>query len=148
MTARPRYPLRITLLLGLVLITTALNVVRLLTAIAWSSTLERYLPAGEVIYIGVTGAFWSAVGLLVLWSFARGGRYTRLIILAGAGLYAFWVWADRLVVQSGPQANWPFALAATILLLGYTAIVALDPHNRIFFRREKHERKPEGTRTP
>jgi hypothetical protein len=139
-----RRPLRITLLLGLVLITTVLNLARLLTAFAWRNTLEAYLSPLAVLYIGLTGAFWTLLGIFVLWSYRHGGPYTRLIFLASAGLYAAWYWVDRLFVQAAPLPNGLFALLVTILLLGFTGFVVLDPRNLPYFRRETHERKREN----
>ena len=144
MVSRPRRPLRITLLLGLVLITTALNIVRLLTAIAWRSALETYLSAEVVFYIGGTGLLWAVVGVFVLWSYSCRRPHTRLIILLAAGLYAGWAWADRLVFQGTARTNWPFALATTIVLLAFTAAVVLDSHHENYFRKETNERKPEN----
>ena len=135
-------PLRITLLLILVLITTVWSAVRLLTAIAWSGTLQTYESGPLVLYAAATGAFWTLAGGFILWSFWRGKRYTRLALLAAAGGYALWAWIDRLVIQPGAHANWRFALLTTAVLLIYTAAVALDPHNRIFFDRESYDRKP------
>jgi hypothetical protein len=141
----PKRPLRITLLLWLVLIVTAWNLVRLFAAIDWKNTLEKYYysPQG-VLYVGLTGAFWALVGIFVLWCYRRGGQYTRLIFLVTAGLYAAWYWIDRLFIQSTPQSNWLFALAVTVLLLGFTGFVVLDPRNLPYFRRETHERKREN----
>jgi hypothetical protein len=137
-------PFRITLLLGLVLITTAFNLARLVTALAWRNTLEAYLSPLGVLYIGVTGAFWTLLGIFVLWSYRRGGRYTRLVFVVSAGLYAVWYWIDRLFVQVAPLPNGLFALAMTMVLLGFTGFVVLDPRNLPYFRRETHERKREN----
>ncbi|MCL4531385.1 MAG: hypothetical protein M1282_18530, partial [Chloroflexi bacterium] len=68
----------------------------------------------------------------------------RAAILIASSLYAVWVWADRLFVQTRMQANWPFDLAATIILLAYTAIVVLNPRNRIYFEREAYERESQN----
>jgi hypothetical protein len=62
---------------------------------------------------------------------------------AAAALYSAWVWADRMVVQAQVGSNWRFALAVNIVLLGFTALVTLDPHNRVYFGKEAHERPSE-----
>ncbi len=141
--ARKR-PFRITLLLGLVLITTALSLVRLLTAIDWKNTLEAYVSPLLVFYIGISGAIWTLVGIFVLWSYWRGGRYTRTIFVVSALLYATWSWLDRFLIQASPPSNWLFDLVVTLVLLGFTLFVVLDPHNLPYFRRETHERKREN----
>ena len=131
------------MLLWLVLIITALNAVRLATAIAWRSILAAYAPSPGALYVAVTGAVWTLAGLFLLWSFWRGGRWTRPAFLIIGVCYAGWAWADRLFVQAEPPINWLFALLATILLLGYMAAVVLDPRNQPYFRKETYERKPE-----
>ena len=143
MCRRPRLPLRITLLLWLVLIITALNLVRLLTAAAWRHTLETYVPGALVTYIAISGAAWVLVGLFVLWYFWRGGRRTRTVFLLAAVSYGVWILADRLLMQPHLLGNWLFALLTTVLLIGYTAAVVMDPHNQTYFRKETYERKPE-----
>ncbi len=148
MRRHPRLPLRITLLLGLVLIITVLSLVRLWTAIAWRSTLAAYTSPLLVVYIGLTGAIWSFMGGFVLWSFWRGARYTRPLILAASGAYAAWAWADRLLVQPGADANWLFALIGTILLLAFVAAVVLDPRKKPYFRKGSYDRKPENPASP
>ncbi len=142
MTERPRLPLRITLLMALVLIVTVLSAVRLLTAIAWQKTLETYYPAGLVLYTALSGAFWTVVGLGVLWAFRRRARYLRVILLGAAAAYAAWGWADRVFIQSSLRSNWPFDLLVTIVLLSFAAWVTLDRRNQSYFRRETYERKP------
>jgi hypothetical protein len=143
MRTRFALPFRITLLLVLVLSITTLSAVRLFTAIAWRSTLASYVPASLVVYIGLSGAIWTLAGLFLLRSFWRGARHARLAFLVGAAAYATWAWADRLFVQVGPRANWGFALAATVVLLAFVAVVVLNPRTQIYFGRESHEPTPE-----
>lgn len=131
------------MLLWLVLIITALNLVRVLTAVAWRHTLETYVPGAVVTYVAISGAAWVLVGLFVLSYFWRGGRSTRTVLLIAAGSYAIWIWVDRLFMQPHLLGNWLFELLATALLIGYTAVVVIDPHNQTYFRKETYERKPE-----
>ena len=135
-----KLPLRITLLLVLVLITTVLSAVRLITALEWNRTLDSYMPGPLVAYVAITGAIWTSVGCFVLWSFFRRARWAGLLILAAAGTYALWTWVDRLLIQSGSHANWRFELIVMIVLLVYVGAVVLDPRNRAYFRRESHDR--------
>ena len=143
MTARPKLRFRITLLMALVLIVTVLSAVRLLTAIAWQKTLVTYVPAGLVVYTALTGAFWTLVGLGIIWAFRRRVRYLRAILLGSVTGYAAWSWLDRLFIQSSLRNNWPFDLLMTILLVAFAAAVVLDRRNQSYFRRESYERKPE-----
>jgi hypothetical protein len=134
-------PTRIALLLLLVTLVTLWNAFRLATSIAWRDTLETYAPFPGPFYIGSMGALWTLIGLFLLWSFWRRLRWTRGAILIASIVYAIWVWIDRLFIQAKVQANSPFDLLVTILLLTLTAIVVLDPPNRIYFEREVYERE-------
>lgn len=144
MKHRQPVPLRITLLLCLVLITTAWNVVRLWTSIAWRVPLETYARYPGPLYVGLTGIAWAAAGLTVLWAIWRRRHWSTQALIAAALAYAAWVWLDRLVVQSQRAANWPFALIATIVLLAFVVTTALDPRLRAYFGREAHERQIQG----
>ena len=138
---RGKLPGRITLLLMLVGLLTIWQAVRLATSIAWRDTLETYAPFPGPFYVGGTGALWTLIGLFILWSFWRGMSWTRKAFLIASGSYAAWIWLDRLFIQTGSRANYPFDLLVTIILLSFTAIVVLDPHSRIYFEREAYERE-------
>jgi hypothetical protein len=138
---RRKSPFSVTLLIWLVLFFTGWHAVRFATSIAWNDTLDTYAPQPGAVYVGGTGAIWTLAGIFLLWSIRRGAGWTRKALLITSGLYAAWVWVDRLFVQAQMQASWPFALLATILLLAYTAAVVLNPHNQVYFERETYERE-------
>jgi hypothetical protein len=133
MRTKSKLPRRITLLLWLVLIITTWNLIRLITGIAWRDTLEAYAAKPGPFYIGFTGALWSGIGIFLFWSFIRGSNWTRISILVTGFIYATWIWADRLFVQSQLHANWPFDLLVTLILLSFMTAVVLDPSNQIYF---------------
>src|SRR5512133_452396 len=135
MTPRGRLPFRITLLLALVLIMTALSAVRMVTALAWRSTLDLYTAPALVVYAAVSGAIWTLAGLFLLWSIRRRGQHTRAIFLGLAGAYAAWAWIDRLFIQTELRASWPFDLLLTLILLAFVATTVLDPRNRLYFQK-------------
>lgn len=147
MSRRAGLPLRITLLLGLVLIVTVLSALRFVTAIGWRATLDPYVPDALVLYSALSGAFWALAGLFVLWAFHRRVRRLRWLMVGAAAAYAAWSWADRLLVQSSLRANWPFDLFVTLVLLAFVAAVVLDPRNQSYFRKGTYDRKPEEPRT-
>lgn|GEM_PF-400482 len=141
---RRKLPWHVTLLIWLVLSLTIWHIARATTSILWRDTLEKYVPYPGPFYIGLSGAVWALTGIFLLWSILRGERWTRPALLIVSGAYAAWVWADRLWVQAQMRANWPFALVVTILLLAYTTVVVLHPHNRIYFEREAYERESQN----
>ncbi len=138
---RRKLPFSLTLLFLLILLLTVGQGIRFITSIAWRDTLELYAPNPGPLYIGATGVVWTLVGLFLMWSIWVGVRWNRIAILIASGLYAAWVWADRLFIQTQMRANWPFDLAVTIILLAFTVAVVLDPRNKIYFEREAYERE-------
>jgi hypothetical protein len=141
MQTRSKLPLRITLLSWLVLITTVWNAVRLVTSITWREALQTYTPHPGPVYVGITGGLCTLVGLLLLLALWRRSPWALPALLLAACAYSVWVWADRLFVQARIPANWLFTLAATLVLLGFTAAVALDPLSQAHFGKEAHERE-------
>jgi hypothetical protein len=132
----------------LVLFFTTWQVARFATGILWRDTLEKYAPHPGPIYIGISGAVWGLAGIFLLWSIARGERWTRYALLIASGLYAAWIWVDRLFVQAQMRSNWPFALSMTIILLAFTIAVVLNPRYRIYFEREAYERGSQNSTSP
>jgi hypothetical protein len=127
----------------MVLSLTAWNAAGLFTAVAWKSVLSEFATPLGTVYIGAVRALWTLVGLFLLWSVWRGKRWTRGAILAGAGAYAAWAWIDRLWIHFYMEPNWPFSLLASLVLLGFTTWIILDPNNITFFQKEAYERQPE-----
>ncbi|HUH98882.1 MAG TPA: hypothetical protein VLZ89_16090 [Anaerolineales bacterium] len=138
---RRKLPIHITLLLVVVFYSTCWQAIRFAAGLAWSDTLRAYEGPLLPLYIEITGAVWTLTGLFLLWCMWRGKHWTRRAFTIASSLYAAWVWADRLFVQTQLRANWPFDLLATILLLIFTDMVVLDPHNRTYFERETYERE-------
>jgi len=141
MQTHSKLPLRITLLLFLVLIITTWNIFRLATSVVWRVTLETYDPWPGPFYIGFTGVIWTLTGLALFCGFLSGSNWTRLAVLIASFAYTIWFWVDRFFIQLQVRANWPFDLLTTIILLGFTTAVVLDPRNHIFFKRETYDRE-------
>jgi hypothetical protein len=142
-----RLPWSTTLALCLVLICTCDNLVRLWTGIAWRTLLQEYAPHPGALYVAFTGALFSVVGLLILWAFWRRLWWTPRALLLGTWLYAAWFWADRLLLQSQEQANWPFVLVVTLILLSFLTTVSVDPRNPGYFGKEEYGREFEDRKT-
>jgi hypothetical protein len=136
-----RLPIHITLFISLVFYFIGWQAIRLFTGIAWSNTLKTYESHFMPLYISATGAFWTLMGLFLLWCLWRGQRGTRLMFVVASSLYAIWVWADRLFFQTQMRANWPFDLILTIVLFIFTIIIVLHPRDKIYLERETYERE-------
>jgi hypothetical protein len=138
---RPRLPLRITLILCVVLTTTAWNVVRAWTGVSWRVPLDVYARQPGSLYVALTGAAFALLGVAILWGFWRRASWAPRALLLGAWIYVLWVWADRLVFQMQDRSSWPFAAVSTAALLSWTTIVALDKRNQAYLGKEANERR-------
>lgn len=135
MAPKPKRPLGVTCVLGLVLMFTGIQLLRLWVALAsWNflTSLPLRVPPAFFIVSGLACAVvgvWLANGLWTakIWA-------PRAMRIAAFSFAAFH-WFDRLVLQvAGPQsANWPFdALLTAILLASVLTVLAL-PQARAYF---------------
>ncbi|MBA4379988.1 MAG: hypothetical protein C0393_04770 [Anaerolinea sp.] len=107
-------PARVTLLALLVLTVTAWNALRLGAAIASWQVLIEY--GAKSLYIAISGSTWALAGITLFVGLWWGKVWARKAAFLAAAGYAAWYWFDRLVLQTH-RANWPFALAVTLVLL-------------------------------
>lgn len=134
-------PLRITLVLCVVLITTVWNVARAATSIVWSGLLTKYAARPGPVYIGLTGTLFAVLGAAILWAFWHRSGWAPIALIGGSWIYVAWGWADRLIFQGQSRANWPFTAVATAVALVWITAVALDGRNRAYFGKEANGRK-------
>ena len=102
---------------------------RLQGVIASWMPLGEYFSTQLLIYIAASGLFCLLAGLasaIVLW---LGTRYASLITRSCAGALFAWYWFDRIWMTRAPdsQANLPFALFASILLLLFALLAPALP---------------------
>ena len=140
-------PLRITLVLCLVLMSTVWNVFRVWGGVEFQAGIAKYAPWPGPGYVIVTGAVWAALGSVILFAFLQRRWWADKALASGALAYVAWLWIDRLAIQPRLQASWPFSVVTNTLLLLITTAVALDPRNRNYLGREAHERKEQNRET-
>ncbi len=132
-------PFRVTLLMLVVLILTAWNIVRVWTAFTWREALTEFAPQPGPLYIGVSGAIWSVVGLSTLWALWQKKAWTPHLLVGTASAYTLWYWADRLLLQN-ERDNWPFTLTVNLFLL----LLVFFTIRSKFVQREAYERESEN----
>ena len=126
-----RRPLGVTILLWLVLSLSAWGGLRLVTAIRWWDTLLEFVPAPGPLYIAISGGIGLLSGMLLLWGIWQANAWIRYALLGTGVIFIAWYWGDRLIFRSS-NANWPFALLASIILLIVLTACILMPSTKTF----------------
>ncbi len=137
-------PFSVTLATALVLSLSAWSIFRVWTAVIWRDVLAEFASRPGPLYIGVTGAIWSILGLAVLWGIGFRKSWALRLLFGGALAFSAWYWTDRLLLQT-ERANWPFTLAFN--LLAFIPIFLSTRTNHFTKEREHNERefKDQGT---
>jgi hypothetical protein len=134
----PKRPFGVTVLLGLVLTFTGLQILRVWVSVAnWDFLNSLPLQINPLFFI-ISGLFWAAVGAMLatgLWTRRRGARLG--VLLATLGYVAFH-WADRLWLQArGPQSsNLVFDAVLSVVMVVFIAGMLAPASMRNYFRSE------------
>jgi len=139
---RKKHPLELTIFGLLVFGFATWNGLRLCAAISAWKVLAEY--GAHPLYIAISGGVWLGSGLLLDWGLWQGKAWAWMAAIGDATGYGSWYWIDRLVFQR-PRANWPFALAATIIIFIFVLFVLTTHGTRRFFQRDNHERKSKNS---
>lgn len=129
MVKRPLYVWVVVLGLLWLALNAGLRLAGALTAWDW---LETFGVLPGPLYVAISGAVFmlalaAAAGMLYIR--ARGFVWAvRGVTLA----YALWYWLDRLLLtrDDTTRVNWPFVLAATLILAGYVFMVTATEAHR------------------
>jgi hypothetical protein len=105
--------------------------------------LSEYGTQPGPFYLAAGGAFWLALGLILMRAWLRGEAWAWPGVIGYTLGYGLWYWLDRLLAQ-GPRPTWPFALGVTAILLVLAGAFLFSRRTMRYFHREAHERKPEN----
>jgi hypothetical protein len=143
---KPRRPLSVTLLAGLVLIVAVVYFTRLARAILEWEFLLNLLPISPA-YLAVSGLVWSVVFTCLAWGIWRGRAWALRWCWLALFAFSLYYWLDRLFMPGYPgrNTNWPFSLGANLLVLAWSGWVLSRPKARSFFG-ERYERGSENPR--
>ncbi len=133
-------PLRVTLLLWLVLSLTTWNALRFWTALAWRGVLNEFSAQPTSAITAVSGAIWTAIGILLMWGVWQGKAWAANLLLGAAAGYTVWYWSERFIWQS-PHPNWAFAVIVNLVLLGFILFAKKS------LSREAYEQKNENPKS-
>jgi hypothetical protein len=145
-----RRPGFVTLVVGLGLIFTALNWLRLVLAIQnWDVVAGRMVISPA--FLAISGLIWGLVGLGLAAALWLGKPWAPLAACMVALIYSAYYWAIRLVPPgyTGRNANWPFALGANLLVLAWMVWSFSRPKVKSFYgprdlNGEKYEHRSEN----
>lgn len=139
-TLHPERPRSVTILSLSVLIIAVFFWARLFQAVRWWSYIQDLAPSVSPAYLALTGLVLGLAGLPVAaglwlgqsWSVSAARRY----FIALAGYY----WLDFLffVASETARGSWPFALGATILILGWVFWTLARPAAARYFNKRSN----------
>jgi len=129
-----RRPCGVTFLILVVLIFTSLNILRAVTAIHDWEILTDTITAIPVLYIAVTGAIWTGIGLILLFGLWTRRRWSRTMTLIAVITYGCYYWSDRLLIadRSTIASRWLFALGFTLIMLVLSFWVFASSKNKSY----------------
>ena len=137
-------PFGVTLLLWMVLSLLAWGAIRFSATLRGWDVLVEFRSAVSPWYLSITGAAWSVVGGVLLWSAFTGKKWTARAILTSISIWLIEYWIERVFYQQ-TRANLPFALVGSILILSITLISTLHHSTQNFFTRsEEYEQQNEN----
>ena len=143
---KPKRPLSVSLLCGVVLIVAGLNLVRLGQSLAEWKLLETLLPVSPA-YLAVTGVVWGALGLLAAWRLWQGQIWARWFGLGYIVLFSVYYWVDRLFLPGYPgrNSNWQFSAVMNFLLIALSIWILTRPKAKGFFEATDERRLKDST---
>jgi hypothetical protein len=121
-----------------VLIFSGVHLLRLVQAVQQWEFLSELLQISP-FYLALTGLLWGAAGILAAWGLWQGKGwapgFTRLLVLA----FLVYSWLDRLLL-AGQRTNWPFAVAASLIVLLLIFWILSRHKARTFFEAHRESR--------
>ena len=132
-----KFSFRATLLQMLVLILTALNLLRAWTALAWRDALNEFSAQPSPTILMISGAVWALCGIVLLWGIWQRKAWAEKLLLGASAGYSLWYWTERLVWQN-PHPNWLFAVIVNL------AIIVFILFSKKSLTREAYERNFEN----
>jgi hypothetical protein len=136
MISKPRRPFVISLLSLVFLALSLAGFTRLVLTLVNAGLLDELNARPGVAYLAADGALWGLAGLPVAYGLWTGRRWApRAAIVAGM-VIIFTFWLDRFIAasNSGTPPNNAFALAVTLLGMGFLYWAVTTPRSRAFFQ--------------
>ena len=139
-------PFGVTLLLWMVLFLSAWGAVRWTAALSWWDVLVQYDARLSPLYLSITGAGWTAAGLVLLWSIWSGKTWSRRAIPLSVFFWLVQYWIERLFFQA-PRANLAFMIGLSLTILAVTLIATFNRKTRNFLQKSEAHEHPEQDTT-
>jgi hypothetical protein len=130
----------------MVLLLSAWGTVRWAAALSWWDVLVQYDARLSPLYLSITGAGWTAAGLVLLWSIWSGKAWSRRAIPLSVFCWLMQYWIERLFFQV-PRANLAFMIAVSLTVLAVTLIATFNRKTRNFLLKSEAHEQPEQDRT-
>jgi hypothetical protein len=129
-------PFGVTLLLWMVLILITWGGVRFHATLRWWNVVEEFDSSLSPLYLSVTGAGWSVVGCVLLWSILTSKEKSPQAVLTSIMVWLIEYWAERMFFQTA-RANLVFALVSSAIMVIIVVVSALHKSTREFFKKKR-----------
>jgi hypothetical protein len=140
-------PFGVTLFLWMVLFLSAWGALRLSGALRWWEVLSAYEARLSPLYLSITGAVWTVVGVVLLWSIFAGKRWSYPALPISIFLWLAEYWLERIFFQA-PRANLPFMLLVSLTMAAATLVSTFNRKTRKFLLKSEEHEQPEQDSTP
>lgn len=139
--SRKNRPWGVTVLLGLVLMFTALQATRVWAALTSWAVLKSLPLQAPPAYLLASGLVWAVAGGWLLYGLGWRKTWAPRVASIGAGVYALFFWVDRLFVQArGPHnSSWIFEAVLGSLLLGSLFAILASPVAKAYYEAKRHQ---------
>jgi hypothetical protein len=137
-------PWSVTLLAGIVLIITIINLIRFVLSLRYWTFLSS-LSAVSPVYLAITGLVWSMAGVAVVWGLWTAKPWGPRLMQAVGLSYALYYWLDLVFLKEHPingaagtmrallPTNWQLSAAVTLVLLAFMVWVLGRPKVKAYF---------------
>ena len=112
-------PISVSIMVVLVLFFTAINVIKVITALNSLDFLIVLVPEIPLYYLAVSGATWGIIGLILTFVLFFGRKSSMTLARIAFILYPITYWLEKLLIAERYliQHRWQFELMITILFI-------------------------------
>lgn len=137
-----RRPFSVTLFLWLVLSLSAWGLLRFAGALRWWDVLYENDARLSPLYLAITGAGWSAAGVLLLWSILWIKRWAYIAVPVAMLVWIVEYWVERIFFEA-QRPNTSLAIVASLVVLALTCLSAFQRKTITYLTKSEEHEQPD-----